>query len=164
MEELERIARLFRESLAGNPWHGPSLGTVLEGIDADAAARCPPERSHSIWEIVLHLTGWTREVANRLEGKVPESPARGDWPGPGPVDDAGWIAARADLFSAHEELIAALAGFPASRLSERIGGARDAPLGTGVTYREMILGALQHDAYHAGQISLLKKHSDVHRP
>lgn len=163
VEELDRIAGLFREALEGKPWHGPSLGTALEGIDAAAAAARPLEGSHSLWEIVLHLAGWTREVANRLQGKDPALPAQGDWPEPGAVDQRRWGAARADLFSAHEELLAALARFPASRLSDRIGRARDAPLGTGVTYREMILGALQHDAYHAGQISLLKKRSDVHR-
>jgi len=37
-----------------------------------------------------------------------------DWPETGPVDDARWDAARADLFSAHEELVAALGRFPAS--------------------------------------------------
>lgn len=107
----------------------------------------------------MHLTGWTREVVNRFEGNAPKPPARGDWPEPGPVDDASWDAACDDLLSAHEELVAALARFPESRLSERIGEERDAPLGTGVSYREMILGALSHDAYHAGQISLLKKSS-----
>jgi uncharacterized damage-inducible protein DinB len=163
VEELDRIARLFRESIAGKPWHGPSLATALEGIDATVAAARPLEGAHSIWEIVLHLTGWTREVANRLRGEGPKPPVGGDWPETGPVDGARWDAAGAGLFAAHEELVAALARFPASRLSERIGEERDAPLGTGVTYREMILGALQHQAYHAGQISLLKKRSDVHR-
>lgn len=163
VEEMDRMAGLFREAIAGKPWHGPSLGTVLEGIDAAAAGARAIEGAHSIWEIVLHLTGWTREVANRLEGKEPKPPALGDWPETGSVDGARWDAARADLFSTHEELISTLARFPASRLSERIGGERDAPLGTGVSHREMILGALQHDAYHAGQISLLKKHFNVHR-
>ncbi len=157
------MARLFREAIAGKPWHGPSLGTVLEGIDAAAAAARSLEGAHSIWEIVLHLTGWTREVASRLEGKEPKPPAIGDWPETGPVDEARWDAARADLVSAHEEMGTALARFSASRLSEQVGGERKAPLGTGVSYREMILGALSHDAYHAGQISLLKKRSDVHR-
>jgi uncharacterized damage-inducible protein DinB len=157
VDEVDRISHLLREAVDGKPWHGPSLGTVLKGIDAAAAAARPIGGAHSIWEIVLHLTGWTREVASRLEGKEPKPPAIGDWPGTGPVDEARWGAARDDLFSAHEELVAALARFPASRLKDNVGGARDAPLGTGVSYREMILGALQHDAYHAGQISLLRK-------
>ena len=163
VDEIDRISHLLGEAVDGKPWHGPSLGTVLNGIDATAAAARPLEGAHSIWEIVLHLTGWTREVANRLEGKGPEPPALGDWPETGPVDEARWDAARADLVSAHEELSTALAQFPPSRLSERVGRARDAPLGTGVSYREMILGALQHDAYHAGQISLLRKPSDAYR-
>lgn len=163
MDELDRLAQLLKETVAGKPWHGPSLATLLEGVDAATATARPLPGAHSIWDIVLHLTGWTREVARRLEGTAPKAPALGDWPETGPVDEGRWDASRADLFSAHEELVAALARFPASRLSKRIGEARDAPLGTGVTYREMILGALQHDAYHAGQISLLKKRSDVHR-
>jgi hypothetical protein len=67
------------------------------------------------------------------------------------------------LFSSHEDLLLALRRFPAPRLAERVGGTRDAPLGTGVSYREMILGALQHDAYHSGQIALLRKSALVHR-
>jgi len=34
---------------------------------------------------------------------------------------------------------------------------RDAALGSGVTYREMLHGLAQHDAYHSGQIALLKR-------
>lgn len=153
------MARLFREATRGKPWHGPSLETVLTGIDASAAAARPLGSAHSIWEIVLHLTGWTREVANRLEGTEPRLPPLGDWPDAGPLNETWWITARADLFTAHAELISAITRFPVSRLENRVGGERDAPLGTGVSYREMILGVLQHDAYHAGQISLLKKRS-----
>lgn len=162
MDEIARIVRLFRESIGGEPWHGPSLEAVLAEVDAAAAAARPFEGAHTIWEIVLHLTGWTRELGNRLAGDEPRMPALGDWPETGPVDKARWDEARSDLLRAHEELIAALARFPVSRLDERIGGERDAPLGTGVSYREMILGALQHDGYHSGQISLLKKHVRRH--
>ena len=163
MSEIDRLSHLLREAIDGTPWHGPSLRSALDGIDVAAAAARPIAQAHSAWEIVLHLTGWTREVANRLEGKGPGPPALGDWPEIGPVDEGRWNAARDDLFSAHEELVAALGRFPESRLSDRIGGARDAPLGTGVSYREMILGALQHDAYHSGQIALLKKGSHAPR-
>jgi uncharacterized damage-inducible protein DinB len=34
---------------------------------------------------------------------------------------------------------------------------RNRPLGTGVTYYELLHGIVQHDAYHAGQIAILKK-------
>ena len=53
------------------------------------------------------------------------------------------------------ELELALKGFSAAKLDERVGGERDAPLGTGVAWRQMLLGVLQHDAWHGGQIALL---------
>ena len=35
--------------------------------------------------------------------------------------------------------------------------AADAPLGTGVSYEGMVSGALQHNAYHGGQVALLRR-------
>jgi hypothetical protein len=57
----------------------------------------------------------------------------------------------------HQSLAEAIRQFPQSRWGDRVGSARDAPLGTGVTYADMIAGLLQHDAYHGGQIGLLRR-------
>jgi hypothetical protein len=54
--------------------------------------------------------------------------------------------------------------FPAKRWTERVGGARDAPLGTGVTYAAMVSGLLQHSGYHGGQIGLLRRALRPSRP
>jgi hypothetical protein len=43
---------------------------------------------------------------------------------------------------------------------ERTGGSlsdRDPALGTGATYRGMVNGLVQHNAYHSGQLALLRK-------
>jgi hypothetical protein len=162
MDEIDDLSHLVRAAVDGTPWHGPSMRSALEGVDVASAAAHPIEGAHSIWEIALHLTGWTREVARRLEGNEPRPPELGDWPETGPLDPERWEAAHAGLLSSHEDLLVALRRFPARNLPERVGAERDAPLGTGVSYREMILGALQHDAYHAGQIALLKKAFHVH--
>ena len=47
--------------------------------------------------------------------------------------------------------------FAEDRWSEPVGTARDAPLGTGVSFAAMVAGLVQHDAYHGGQIGLLRK-------
>jgi uncharacterized damage-inducible protein DinB len=156
MDDREHSIRLLRRALTGDAWHGPSLEEALAGVDAVGAAARPIASAHSIWEIVLHLSGWTREVAKRLRGGEPTPPVAGDWP-PAELTEPAWSAAREELRSVHEELLSAWAVFPRERLDEKVGGGRSAPLGTGVTYREMVDGILQHDAYHAGQISLLKK-------
>jgi uncharacterized damage-inducible protein DinB len=159
MDDAARAMALLRRALHGDAWHGASLDEALAGVDAFAAAAHPIDGAHSIWEIVLHVTGWAREVAKRLRGGEPTPPVRGDWPSPEASTEEAWAAARRELRAVHEELLSALEAFPPERLHERVGGERDAPLGTGVSYLEMIDGILQHDAYHTGQISLLKKAS-----
>ena len=88
MNEIDRIADQLERAYRGDPWYGPSLRSVLAGIRAEDAARHVIPGAHSIWEIVLHLTGWQREVARRLRDGVCREPAGGDWPAaPEPSED-----------------------------------------------------------------------------
>jgi uncharacterized damage-inducible protein DinB len=119
-----------------------------------AAAR-PIADAHSLWEIVLHMAGWTGEVRQRLRGGEPGLPPDGDWPPQGEGDEA-WERALQALREAHEGLMAEVGTSAAERWDETV-GSLDSPLGTGVSLREMIHGIVQHDAYHAGQIVILKK-------
>jgi hypothetical protein len=126
-------------------------------VDAATAAAHPVEGGHSIWEVVLHLTGWTDEVARRLEGHAPATPQAGDWP-PAPDPTATrWQQALDALADAQARLERLIVAFPEGRLAERVGQERDAPLGTGVSYEGLIQGSLQHNAYHGGQIALLRR-------
>jgi uncharacterized damage-inducible protein DinB len=151
------LSEQVRLAHAGPAWHGASLSENLAGIGAEQAAAHPVERAHSIWEVVLHATGWVREVSRRLGGGEPAAPVEGDWPPVGEVSEQAWARARDALAQAHCELADAVARFPRQRWDERVGSVRDAPLGTGVTYAEMVNGLIQHDAYHGGQIGLLRK-------
>ena len=141
----------------GPTWHGASLAENLRGIDAERAAARPIPEAHSIWEIVLHVTGWTDEVARRLREGDPRLPKSGDWPDVGPASDAAWSKALDGLEASHRRLGDAVGHFAEDRWSEPVGEARDAPLGTGVSCAEMVAGLVQHDAYHGGQIGLLRK-------
>jgi hypothetical protein len=154
---LGQLGDSLRQAHDGDAWHGPALAELLRDVDVSTAAARPVAGGHSIWEIVLHLTGWTREVARRLAEGDPQLPEGGDWPDVHDPSPAAWNLARVDLALAHVELARALAAFSPARFTESLGTARDAPLGTGVTYLAMILGALQHAGYHGGQIALLKK-------
>jgi hypothetical protein len=53
----------------------------------------------------------------------------------------------------HEELVAAVAVLPDSRLDEVVPGKQ----GAHYTFYYMLHGVVQHELYHAGQIALLKK-------
>lgn len=156
--EREHIADELARGYDGDAWHGSATALVLADLTAAQAAARPLPGAHSVWEIVLHMTGWTREVARRLQGGEPSLPEGGDWPQPPELTEESWRQARAALDAAHGELLQSLAAFRQERLSAAVGSpSRDLPLGTGVSYRVMLHGLAQHNAYHTGQIALLGK-------
>jgi uncharacterized damage-inducible protein DinB len=157
MTEITRILDQLEREHGGDPWHGSPLCTILDGIDARQAARKPIAAAHSIWELVLHVTGWKTEVARRVEGAPAGMPADGDWPEVGETTDARWTAALEELENAHRRLIAAIRALPESKLFQPTNDTRDRELGAGVSYYVLLHGAVQHDVYHAGQIAILKK-------
>jgi uncharacterized damage-inducible protein DinB len=156
MSEIERILDELEREHTGDPWHGSPLHQILTGIDAVHAARTPIPGAHSIWEIVLHMTGWKSEVAQRVTGAPAGEPAAGDWPAIGEPTDARWRAALDGLEAAHRQLIASIRSLPEGRLFEPTNDPRNRPLGTGVSHYVLLHGIVQHDVYHAGQIAILK--------
>ena len=157
MTELERIVRELEHAHAGTPWHGPSRASVLADVTAEEAARRPSPRGHSIWALVLHMRAWTGEVARRLREGQPREPAEGDWPSvPAPTAEE-WRETLATLEAAHRDLVATARAIPPGRLDERGASVDDAAVGGTVTNRVMLHGLAQHDAYHTGQIALLKR-------
>lgn len=157
-DELRLIAGSLRHMYEGPAWHGPSVCEALEGVtSSDAGGRVIPG-VHTIFEISHHLAAWVGEVERRLRGAEPSDPQDGDFPGAdAAVDESMWTSVRARLDARHYALIEAILAFQDSRLGERVGVELNAQLGTGGSYRDMLRGLIAHDAYHAGQIVLIRK-------
>jgi uncharacterized damage-inducible protein DinB len=155
--EAARIADQLVLAHAGDPWHGSAVMTILRDVSAAQAARKPAADVHSIWEIVLHMTGWRNEVARRATGAPAAEPSEGDWPPVGDPAPERWTAALEGLDAAHQRLLEAVGDVSDETLTAASLDRRDRPLGAGVTYYELFHGIVQHDAYHAGQIALLKR-------
>ena len=136
-------------------WHGgPTPVGALRGVGAAEAAWRPTPRRKSIWELSLHIAYWKYTVRRHLERgaqpRFPRSPA--NFPSqPDAADEAAWSRDVGLLRSEHERLVTAVRG-----LSEHWLGRVPAE-GRRWTYGELILGIAAHDAYHTGQIQLLKR-------
>ena len=157
MTEAERIADQLERSFRGDPWYGASVVSVLDGVTAEEALAHPIAGAHSIWELVLHVTGWKREVLARFRGATAGEPPDGDWPAPKGRDEAAWRAALAALSAAHEDLLAAVTKSGDAHLDSPVRDERNRELGTGLAQWQTLHGVLQHDIYHLGQIALLRK-------
>ena len=160
----EIIKQCLVQSISGDPWHGFSVDALLTDVNAEQAAAHPIPGAHSMVEIVLHLAAWTQEAASRLRGDTPGLPAIGDWPGHEGDAASAWESARQALHEAHAGLLGALGDCPEDRLAEMVGSGREPALGTGVSFTIMLLGIAQHDAYHAGQLALLRRALAAQRP
>ena len=155
--EITRIIDELEREHAGDPWHGSPLRQILEGIDHRRAAHRPLPGAHTIWELVLHMTTWRNEVARRVHRGMAEPLEGPDWPPMPEPTEAAWDDARRALADAHTHLIQAVAALSPARLDDVLGDRRDPPEGTGVSYYVLLHGSAQHDAYHGGQIAMLKK-------
>ncbi|HMD17786.1 MAG TPA: DinB family protein [Terriglobales bacterium] len=153
MSEASRISDQLRRAFDGDAWHGDSLFEIVKGVTAARAAARPIAGTHSIWELVLHIAAWDGAVLRRLGGVAVELSDAENFP---PIKDAGeaaWRSALDRVRRVHEELVAAVAGLPDSRLDEMVPGKE----GAHYTFYYMLHGVVQHELYHAGQIALLKK-------
>jgi uncharacterized damage-inducible protein DinB len=150
LQETRLIEDQLNRAFRGEAWHGPCLQDLLRDVSfAQAAARPLPD-SHSIWEIVLHITAWLDAVRRRLAGDPVELRPEQDWPAVTDGTDSGWKIALGNLEGAHERLRGAIAALDNDRLEENVRGKP-------YTVYFMLHGVIQHNLYHAGQIALLKK-------
>jgi uncharacterized damage-inducible protein DinB len=151
MSQGEKLADQLERSFRGGAWHGQALGEALAGVDAPTAAARPVAAAHSIWEIVHHLTVWYEVPRRRLDGeRLQDLPPERDWPPVGDTSAGAWKSALAALAGAHAALHARVLALADGQLEDPVAGSDP-------TVRGMLLGILQHNAYHAGQIVLLRK-------
>ncbi|MCX6169683.1 MAG: DinB family protein [Ignavibacteriales bacterium] len=157
MTRAKKLSDELYNSIFGDPWYGSSATDILREISIEQAFRKPIPSAHSIIELTLHITAWTEEILSRFNGNKPSEPQIGDWPTPENYTEKYWVTVKQNLFDATNKLISVLKKFPEEQLDTIIGGERNVSLGTGFSLEGLILGLVEHNSYHLGQISLLKK-------
>ena len=151
MSQIDFIVDQLKLAFDGEAWHGPALMEILADVDAATAAAHPIAAGHSIWELVLHVAAWEQVIITRIvEGKAVTLSDEKNFGHIEHVSDAAWQQAVLALRRTHQELINIVTAMPESRLSDPV---------PGKTYDIyfMLNGAVQHAAYHGGQIALLKR-------
>jgi hypothetical protein len=150
---LQLIARTIHPR-RGQAWHGgPTPVGAVRGVPVAMARWRPGPERHTIWELALHSAYWMYAVRRRMLGLASagfsRSPA--NWPAmPAPATEAAWAADRSLLATEHRLLVEAIEDFPAALLSRPSGRKR-------WTWGDLLIGIAMHDAYHAGQIQMLKR-------
>jgi uncharacterized damage-inducible protein DinB len=147
--EVGRLADQLERSFFGGAWHGPATREALHGISAAEAERRLDGSPHTIVELVRHITFWLDAAYKRIiEGHdvAPDS----DWPEEQALTDEAWTQAITELERTQAKLHNALIDLDDDRLDDSVSGSDP-------TVRGLLLGTLQHNAYHTGQIVQIKR-------
>ncbi|MCL6633235.1 MAG: DinB family protein [Alicyclobacillus herbarius] len=130
------------------------LMAAVEGLTAEQASWRPDVHSHSIWQLVNHITFWNEYILQRMRGltkagtEIDNEQTFGD-PG-NPMDDAAWQQTIERADRVYRELRKAVADANESDLDQAFDD-QGTPL-------KVVLGDIaMHDAYHIGQIMYVRK-------
>lgn len=149
MTEGNRIAEQLRRMMFGAAWHGPSVLEALDGLSARAANAHPVPGAHSIGELIAHIDVTQRLILARLRGESPPATDADYFPPVADLSEKALKDAVARLKAQEEEVIGAASRMTDEQLAASIPG--------GATAYETLHGHVQHNAFHAGQIRLLRK-------
>lgn len=130
------------------------LMAAIEGLTAEQASWKPNPQSHSIWQLVRHILFWNEYILQTLQGgrepanAIDNDQTFGD--SGDPDDEEGWreiVKRVAEVYgSMRHEII--------RRESSDLDGSFDEQ---GTTIQEILADIAMHDAYHIGQIMLIRK-------
>ena len=147
--EINRIVKLFAHLQHGDCWIGTNFKNTLQDVTAAQAAGAVAANGNSFWQLTSHIIYWRTTVVNRLTGSLNPPPFK-DFTLPDELTDATWKQTLLDFEAAYHALRATIHHIKDEQLDKPT-------VRPGQTFYELLLGCLQHDAYHLGQLVLLKR-------
>jgi len=148
MDELKRIKKIISDQFNGHPWLDVNIVDTLKHLSSTQAAE-KTGNLNSIWQIVNHMIEWREVLWKKLNGDTVF------------VTESNFIEEIDD--SSEKEWKQTLKRFEQSQknimnfLSKEKNFDYEKVFSNGHTSYEHLQAILQHDAYHLGQIVLLKK-------
>jgi ankyrin repeat protein len=157
MNETAHIAELYKKSFVGNSWHGPAVLEILQNVSDEVARAKPFASTHSIVELVVHISFWQNVVLRRIAGEIVEPSEKEDWNSSVVCNEETWKHTLAALKTGFDNLYTAILSLSAAELEKNIAGKN-------ISLYETLHGIIHHNIYHAGQIALLKKEYTLRDP
>lgn len=152
METGKSLRQHLLKLLEGSEAHA-EFDAVVRGLPASLQGKRPKGVEHSPWEVLEHLriAQWDiLEFATNPKHKSPEFPA-GYWPSTqAPPNEKAWDKS-AEAFRTDLKRFAKLLADESTDLFAKI------PHGEGQTILRQALVAADHNAYHLGELVLLRR-------
>ena len=150
--EITLIAEKLKEVYDGDPWFGRSAKALLSDVDENMAFEKPSEQ-HSILELLWHINIWKEFTISRLRpdnDKNLEYFDSNDWQALDHNDKTLWNGGLERFHQLHDELVALVEQQKDELLTQKVSEKK-------YDFRKLLLGAIDHDIYHLGQIAYITK-------
>ncbi len=145
--EIQHILWLLKSTFEKNAWYGPSIKEVLKDITPDLSTK-RISNTHSIIELIGHMTAWRTFVLKKLEGGVDYNVTDElNFP-----SQTNWEASVNALEESQAKLIEVIQKFDPSLLHDLV-----PHHSYKYSFYGLLHGIIHHDIYHIGQIVLIKK-------
>jgi uncharacterized damage-inducible protein DinB len=146
-------ATIVASSLTWEQAHA-TLDNALKGLAPNLRGVRPDKFPHSVWELVEHIRLAQHDLLDFCANpKYQETLKWPDdyWPkSPAPASEAEWTASL-EAIQKDADALAQFTTSHAATLDKKI------PHGTGQTYLRTVLVAVDHTAYHVGQIVAVRR-------
>tara|TARA_R110002020_G_scaffold117986_1_gene269620 strand:- start:11737 stop:12198 length:462 start_codon:yes stop_codon:yes gene_type:complete len=152
MEEVQRIKSLFDKIYRGPNWIEVDIISVLSKLSAQQAAKRILPKSNSIWEIVVHMVRWRENVLLRVQGTEIATPVTNYIETVERPTEAEWVLVLQDMERSQEKWLGYLSSVKVEAFDKRYRP-------NNMDHYDHIMGILQHDAYHLGQIAMQVKYT-----
>ena len=151
--KLTSIKEKIEEVYNGDPWYGDSIMSILESIKPEAALKKVNENAHNIAELVAHILSYREFLLNvltvngsfKIDQEETFNIKRIDQ-----NEKTVWNSLLKTFEENHQAILKELDQKEDDILAQPV---KEKPYN--VEY--LIEGLVQHDIYHLGQISLLRK-------
>ncbi|MBC9928838.1 DinB family protein [Chitinophaga qingshengii] len=151
MQLTEHLASSLEALYNGKPWLDVTFREHLSRIDAKQAVKSL-NGSNNIWQIVNHVIYWHQRVDRYMHNEPPEKD--GDLPDfymPENHGEENWQGTIHRLEHSFDLMAASIRKFPEAELFDTFPGTDKQAI-------YYLQGLAEHDAYHLGQIVLLRKY------
>ena len=154
---IENIIDQLEEIQQGKPWIGSTYQKKLNQVNEDEFFKRPIQDLHSVAEIISHLTLWRSEAILKIKtGKGSKTDdCEENWLNNEKLKLIGWNKIKSSYYNMQSDLIELLRSKTDDFLDQEY---FDTDFKGYFTYKWLLNGMLQHDAYHLGQIGIIIKY------
>jgi len=156
----EVLLKQFDSCYDENGWF-VAVRNVLEGVTAEQAAWKAEGTNNSIWESLSHLTFYNSAYVQRFKGvdyKYSTNDNDETFTVPDNPSDEVWNAEVSKFDSTMRELRELIEAADDSKFDQAVSEANQA------SWAELILNINAHNAYHGGQMLLIRKLQGIWNP